>query len=69
VLAFWSAYILTRPLGASVGDYLTQAPLNRGLGLSTMTVSAMFLVIIIALVSYLTVTKVDRIEVDHAASD
>ncbi|MCB0091574.1 MAG: hypothetical protein KDE54_26970, partial [Caldilineaceae bacterium] len=32
-LAFWIAYILTRPLGASIGDYLTQAPSNGGLGL------------------------------------
>ena len=64
VLAFWSAYVLTRPLGASAGDYLTQAPKDGGLGFSTMTVSAVFLVIIIVLVAYLTVTKVDAIERD-----
>ena len=62
VLAFWSAYVLTRPLGASAGDYLTQAPKDGGLGLSTMTVSAVFLVIIVILVAYLTVSKVDAIE-------
>ena len=62
VLAFWSAYVLTRPLGASMGDFLTQAPKDGGLGLSTMSVSAIFLVIIIALVTYLTVSKVDAIE-------
>ena len=62
VLAFWSAYVLTRPLGASAGDYLTQAPKDGGLGLSTMTVSAVFLVIIIVLVAYLTISKVDAIE-------
>ena len=64
VLAFWSAYVLTRPLGASAGDYLTQAPKDGGLGLSTMTVSAIFLVIIIVLVAYLTISKVDAIERD-----
>jgi uncharacterized membrane-anchored protein len=64
VLAFWSAYVLTRPLGASMGDFLTQAPKDGGLGLSTMTVSAIFLVIIVALVAYLTVSKVDAIESD-----
>lgn len=64
VLAFWSAYVLTRPLGASAGDYLTQAPKDGGLGLSTMTVSAVFLVIIIVLVAYLTISKVDAIERD-----
>ena len=62
VLAFWSAYVLTRPLGASMGDYLTQAPKDGGLGLSTMTVSAVFLVIIVVLVAYLTVSKIDAIE-------
>lgn len=62
VLAFWSAYVLTRPLGASMGDYLTQAHKDRGLGLSTMTVSAVFLMIIVALVAYLTLSKVDAIE-------
>ena len=68
VLAFWSAYVLTRPLGASMGDYLTQAPKDGGLGLSTMTVSAAFLVIIIALVAYLTVSKIDAIERDGGAA-
>src|SRR5690348_6463882 len=43
VLAFWSAYVLTRPLGASMGDFLTQAPKDGGLGFSTMTVSGVFL--------------------------
>ena len=64
VLAFWSAYVLTRPLGASMGDFLTQAPKDGGLGLSTMTVSAIFLIIIVALVAYLTISKVDAIEAD-----
>lgn len=61
VLAFWIAYILTRPLGASFGDFLTQAPKDGGLGLSTMTVSGMFLVLILMLVGYLTVTGRDRL--------
>jgi uncharacterized membrane-anchored protein len=60
VLALWAAYILTRPLGASMGDFLTQAPKDGGLGLTTMSVSAVFLVVIVALVAYLTVSGVDR---------
>lgn len=64
VLAFWAAYVLTRPLGASMGDFLTQAPKNGGLGLSTMTISALFLVVIVALVAYLTISKIDAIERD-----
>ncbi|MEO6579783.1 MAG: hypothetical protein ABIN83_01360 [Sphingomicrobium sp.] len=59
VLAFWSAYVLTRPLGASMGDFLTQAPKDGGIGLSTMTISAVFLATIIALVAYLTVSGTD----------
>jgi uncharacterized membrane-anchored protein len=62
VFAFWSAYVLTRPLGASMGDFLTQPRTDGGLGFPTMYVSAVFLVIIVALVAYLTVSLVDREE-------
>lgn len=62
VLAFWSAYVLTRPLGASMGDFLTQPSKAGGLGLSTMPVSGVFLIVIIGLVAYLTVSGVDREE-------
>ncbi|MGH7605450.1 MAG: COG4705 family protein [Gemmatimonadaceae bacterium] len=54
VLAFWLAYILTRPLGASIGDLLTQTPKDGGLGLGTIPVSAVFLLVILALVVKLT---------------
>ncbi len=54
VLAFWIGYILTRPLGASVGDLLTADPSDGGLGLGTIPVSAVFLVVIVGLVIYLT---------------
>lgn len=60
VLAFWLAYILTRPLGASIGDYLSQAPADGGLGLGTTGTSALFLVTILGLVVYLTLTKKDE---------
>jgi uncharacterized membrane-anchored protein len=59
VLAFWLAYILTRPLGASIGDLLTQAKTDGGLGLGTMSMSGVFLVTIVGLVIYLTVSRVD----------
>jgi uncharacterized membrane-anchored protein len=62
VPAFWSAYVLTRPLGASMGDFLTQAPKQGGLGLSTATVSTAFLLIIIGLVTYLTISRIDAVE-------
>lgn len=62
VFAFWSAYVLTRPLGASIGDFLTQAHKDGGLALSTMSVSAVFLAIIVALVTYLSVSRIDQEE-------
>jgi uncharacterized membrane-anchored protein len=54
IAAFWIAYILTRPLGASMGDLLTQAPKDGGFGLGTVPTSGIFLVVIVALVIYLT---------------
>ncbi|HZQ79765.1 MAG TPA: hypothetical protein VFE55_20725 [Acidimicrobiia bacterium] len=59
VLAFWSAYVLTRPLGASFGDYLTSSHKDGGLGLGTNQTSLVFVVVILALVAYLTKSKVD----------
>ena len=59
ILAFWLAYIITRPLGASIGDWLSQDVSNGGLGLGTIGTSAIFLVAIVALVSYLTIARVD----------
>lgn len=53
VLAFWAAYIVTRPLGASIGDYLSQAKVDGGLGLGTVGTSALFLVTIVAAVALL----------------
>ncbi len=60
VLAFWIAYILTRPLGASIGDYLSQARADGGLGLGTTGTSALFLAAILVVVMYLSLTKVDQ---------
>ena len=55
VLAFWIAYILTRPLGASTGDLLSQPTADGGLGLGTTGTSALFLAVILALVIVLSV--------------
>ncbi|ALG86532.1 membrane protein [Gordonia phthalatica] len=62
VFAFWAAYVLTRPLGASIGDLLSQPRDNGGLGFGTSLTSAMFLGVIFVLVAYLSVTKRDVIE-------
>jgi uncharacterized membrane-anchored protein len=60
VLTFWIAYILTRPLGASLGDGLSQQKADGGLGLGTTWTSLLFLATILAVVSYLAVTKRDQ---------
>ncbi len=60
VLAFWLAYIFTRPLGASIGDYLSQDHSDGGLGLGATATSALFLITISGLVVYLTLTRKDE---------
>ena len=68
ILAFWLAYILTRPLGASLGDYLSQTVGNGGLGLGATGTSALFLVAILALVIYLTISKTDESKTDTSSA-
>jgi len=53
VLTFWLAYILTRPLGASLGDLVSQAKTYGGLGLGTVYTSLGFLAVTIALVTFI----------------
>jgi uncharacterized membrane-anchored protein len=61
VLAFWLAYILTRPLGASIGDFMSQKdPDYGGIGLGTTGTSVIFLSCILVLVVYLSITKRDQ---------
>ena len=69
VLAFWIAYILTRPLGASLGDYLSQSPANGGLGLGASGTSAVFMVAIIAVVIFLTYSHRDFIPSTKVATE
>jgi len=68
VLSFWLAYILTRPLGANIGDFLGSPaqPANPGdpvgLGLGTFATSMIFLGLILATVIYLAVSRRDVVE-------
>jgi uncharacterized membrane-anchored protein len=63
VTAFWAAYVLTRPLGASIGDLTSQPAHDGGLGWGTTGTSLVFLSAIVVLVGYLTLTRVDRTEI------
>jgi uncharacterized membrane-anchored protein len=67
VVAFWSAYIVTRPLGASLADWLGKPPSISGLGLGDGVVSALALVVFVALVAYVAITKCDiqGVATDH----
>lgn len=65
VWSFWIAYLLTRPLGASIGDYLSQPTGDGGLGLGTVVTSALFLAVILGTVGYLSVTRRDISEPKH----
>lgn len=56
VLTFWIGYILTRPFGAALGDLLTQAKAYGGLGLGAMWTSALFLTVIVLLVTIAQIT-------------
>ncbi|WP_205752272.1 hypothetical protein [Cryptosporangium phraense] len=61
-LSFWIAYVLTRPLGGSLGDFLSGDRSEGGAGLGTLLTSLLFLAAIVATVVYLSVTRVDRTE-------
>ncbi len=65
ILAFWLAYILTRPFGASFGDLLSQPVEYGGLGFGTTFTSLIFLGCIMAIVLYMTLKSL--IEEDEQA--
>ena len=64
ITAFWFAYIVTRPLGASFADWLGVPPSRRGLDLGTGPVTLTLALVIAVLVGYLTVTHSDTPQED-----
>jgi uncharacterized membrane-anchored protein len=69
VLCFWLAYILTRPLGANIGDFLASPRADGGLGLGTFGTSVLFLGTILAVVTFLTKSQRDRTELVYHSRD
>ena len=65
VIAFWIAFIVTRPIGASLGDFFIQSPKDGGMGISAGIINIMFFIIIISIVAYLTVSKIDIYDVSE----
>ncbi len=62
ILSFWFIYILTRPLGASIGDLLSQSSANGGLGLGPTTTTIIFVAGIIFAVTYLSLSQKDVVQ-------
>lgn len=65
VAAFWITYILSRPLGASIGDLLSQSTEYGGLGFGTIWTSVIFLSVIVIVVGILTVMEDKKIKVEN----
>jgi uncharacterized membrane-anchored protein len=61
IVAFWLAYILTRPLGASLADWMSKSKGVGSLGLGDGHVSLGLTIVIIVLVGYLTISHADRV--------
>jgi uncharacterized membrane-anchored protein len=59
IAAFWFAYVVTRPLGASFADYLGRSRSLSGLGLGSGRVAVVVAVLVAVLVAYLAVTRHD----------
>jgi uncharacterized membrane-anchored protein len=68
VFAFWFAYIVTRPLGASFADMFAAPKKLSGSGFGYGLVSLVLGVVIVGLVGYLTITKKDVLENSLAGS-
>ncbi len=66
IAAFWLAYILTRPLGASFGDLLSQPIEHGGLGFGTIVTSLLFLGCIVSIVIYMSTTHRIRVRPTEA---
>lgn len=59
IFAFWFAYVMTRPLGASFADWFSKPPSISGLGYGDGMVSGVLVIVIVILVGYLTVSRKD----------
>jgi uncharacterized membrane-anchored protein len=62
ILAFWAAYVMTRPLGASFADWTGKSTSAGGLGIGDGPVAAVLALLIVAGVGYLTVSRSDQVQ-------
>jgi uncharacterized membrane-anchored protein len=61
VLAFWAAYVMTRPLGASFADWTGKSRQTGGIGIGDGTIAFALAALIVAGIAYLTITGTDRV--------
>jgi uncharacterized membrane-anchored protein len=66
ILAFWFAYIVTRPLGASFADWMAVPHSRGGLGLGYGPVSLVLSILIVGFVAYLASSRIDVAAVETA---
>ena len=66
VAAFWCAYVVTRPLGASFADYISKPPTTSGIGFGDGPTAMVFTIAVAVAVVYLTIARPD-IQPDGAA--
>jgi uncharacterized membrane-anchored protein len=59
VVAFWCAYVVTRPLGASFADYISKPPALSGIGFGDGPTALIFTLVVAGLVAYLAVRRPD----------
>jgi uncharacterized membrane-anchored protein len=69
IVAFWVAYVITRPIGASFADWTGRTPDQGGIGLGTGNISVILAILIVGFVAYLTVTQVDVQDETAAPAD
>jgi uncharacterized membrane-anchored protein len=69
ILAFWFAYVVTRPLGASFADWLGVSSARGGLGIGTGLVSFVLAAMIAMFVAFLTSTEMDLPEDQKTAGE
>jgi uncharacterized membrane-anchored protein len=62
ILAFWAAYVMTRPLGASFADWTGKARDAGGLGIGDGPVAFVLAALIVVCVVYLTISRSDQLD-------
>ncbi len=65
-IVFWAAYVLTRPLGATLGDTLTKPPAAGGLGFSRITSSLVLALGMVGVIAFTSLRKTQQVEESSA---